>query len=162
MTVASLRDAVVIGAGATLFIDVWSLFLRYAFDIRSLNYCMLGRWLLHMPGGVFVHQSIGASSAKRHECKTGWIAHYSIGVAFAVVFTMLAPVTWLERPTLIPALAFGVATVVVPFFTMQPALGLGVAAAKTPNPNAARLKSVMTHAVFGAGLFVWAVVLRIV
>jgi hypothetical protein len=42
---------------------------------------------------------------------------------------------------------------------MQPAFGLGVAASKTPNPNKARLKSLMTHTVFGVGLYVWAYLL---
>ena len=58
-----------------------------------------------------------------------------------------------------PPSFFGIATVLVPFFTMQPAFGLGVAASKTPNPNKARLKSLMTHTVFGVGLYVWAYLL---
>jgi Protein of unknown function (DUF2938) len=40
---------------------------------------------------------------------------------------------------------------------MQPSLGLGVAASRTPNPTQARLKSLMTHSVFGVGLYVCAV-----
>ena len=36
---------------------------------------------------------------------------------------------------------------------MQPALGLGIAAAKRPHPTQARLKSLMTHTVFGVGLY---------
>jgi hypothetical protein len=42
---------------------------------------------------------------------------------------------------------------------MQPSFGLGVAASKTPNPNRARLKSLMTHTVFGVGLYIWALLL---
>ncbi len=81
-------------------------------------------------------------------------------MAFAVLFVLLGPAGWMERPTVLPALAFGVATVVVPFFTLQPSFGLGVAASKTPKPNQARLKSLMTHAVFGLGLYAWAWLLR--
>jgi hypothetical protein len=40
---------------------------------------------------------------------------------------------------------------------MQPSLGLGVAASRTPNPTQARLKSLVTHIVFGVGLYVSAV-----
>lgn len=54
---------------------------------------------------------------------------------------------------------FGIATVAVPFFTMQPAFGLGIAASKAPNPTAARLTSLGTHTVFGVGLWVWGMVL---
>jgi len=147
------------GLGATLLIDLWALFLRRGFDIPSLSYCFLGRWLLHMPAGTIVHRSIAAAPPRPHECALGWVAHYFIGTAFALIFVALASVSWLERPTLLPALVFGVATTVVPFLVMQPAFGLGIAASKTPNPNQARLKSLMTHTVFGVGLYLWALLL---
>jgi hypothetical protein len=152
-------DAILIGLGATLFIDLWSLFLKRLFSIRSLDYCLLGRWVLYLPQGTIVHQSITATPPKSHECTVGWTTHYLIGTVFALVLVMLVGVNWLARPTLLPALLFGVATVVVPFFTLQPSLGLGVASSKTPHPNKARLKSLMTHAVFGLGLFIWAYLL---
>ena len=144
--------AIAIGLGATLLMDLWNLFLKRAFGIPSLDYCLLGRWLRHMPGGTFRHARIAAASPKRFECAVGWIAHYSIGVAFALVF-VLASGQWLARPTLLPALLYGIGTVVFPFFILQPSLGLGVAASKTPNPARARLKSLVTHTVFGVGLY---------
>lgn len=149
--------AVLVGLGATLLIDLWAVLLKRGFNIASLNYCLLGRWLLHMPGGTIVHRSIAAAEQKPHECTLGWVAHYLIGTAFAVVFVLLAPESWLERPTLWPAVAFGVATTLVPYLIMQPSFGLGFAASKSPNPNQARLKSLMTHTVFGVGLYIWAV-----
>ncbi|MNC95445.1 hypothetical protein D3C83_125650 [compost metagenome] len=57
-------------------------------------------------------------------------------------------------------MAFGLATVLVPYLVMQPAFGLGIAASRTKNPGAARLKSLMTHAIFGLGLFVSASVFQ--
>lgn len=153
-----LLETAVMGVGATLFIDVWALFLRRAFDVRSLDYCLLGRWVLHMPAGKLVHESIARSPARRHECAAGWTAHYSIGVAFAFAFVGLAP-DWAAGPTLLPALGFGAATVVVPFLTLQPGFGLGVAASKTPSPGRARLKSLATHIVFGLGLYAWGTLL---
>jgi len=152
--------AVLVGLGATLLIDVWALFLRRAFSIPSLSYCLLGRWVLYMPSGTLVHESIGAAPQKPHECGVGWTTHYLIGTGLALLFVLLVSGSWLERPTLLPALAFGIVTVLVPFFTMQPAFGLGIAASKTPNPNQARLKSLMTHTVFGMGLYIWAYLLR--
>jgi hypothetical protein len=151
-----LTGAVLIGLGATLLIDLWALFLKRAFHISSLNYCLLGRWVLHMPDGRLVHQSIAAAPEKRHECIVGWTAHYLIGTGLALLFVFLASVSWLERPTLLPALTFGIATTLVPFLTMQPAFGLGIAASKTSHPNKARLKSLTTHTVFGVGLYLWA------
>jgi hypothetical protein len=152
--------ATLVGLGATLLIDLWALFLRRGFNIPSLNYCLLGRWLLHMPAGTIVHRSITAAQQKPHECTLGWVAHYLIGTVLALVFVLLASGSWLERPTLLPALAFGAATTLVPYLIMQPSFGLGFAASKTPNPNQARLKSLMTHTVFGVGLYIWALLLR--
>jgi hypothetical protein len=151
-----LLGAMAIGIGATLVMDLWSLFLKRTFSVPSLNYCLLGRWIRHMSGGTFRHASIAAAPQKSFECKVGWIAHYTIGVAFALVFVVLTSGQWLAQPTLLPALLYGIGTVVFPFFIMQPSLGLGIAASRTPKPMQARLKSLVTHVVFGIGLYVWA------
>lgn len=148
-----IPGAIAIGIGATAIMDLWNLFLKRAFGIPSLDYCLLGRWIRHMAGGAFTHASIAAASRKPHECQVGWTAHYTIGVAFAVAFVVLSG-DWLARPTLLPVLLYGIGTIVFPFFVMQPSLGLGVAASRTPNPAQARLKSLATHTVFGLGLYV--------
>src|SRR6478672_4839233 len=148
--------AMIIGIGATAVMDVWNLFLKRTFRIPSLSYCLLGRWLRHMPSGTLRHASISASPAKAHECTVGWIAHYTIGVVFALVFLGFVSGHWLATPTLAPALLYGFATVVFPLFIMQPSLGSGIAASRTPNPTQARLKSLMTHLVFGFGLYLCA------
>jgi hypothetical protein len=56
---------------------------------------------------------------------------------------------WVRHPTVAPALIIGVGTIVAPFFLMQPGMGAGVAASKTPRPNVARLRSLITHAIYG-------------
>lgn len=148
--------AVAIGIGATLLMDFWNILLKRIFSIPSLNYCFLGRWIGHMPSGTFRHASIAASPPKAFECRVGLAAHYSIGVVLALAFVALASGDWLARPTLLPALLYGIATVVFPYFVMQPSFGLGIAAARTPAPRQARLKSLMTHIVFGVGLYLCA------
>jgi hypothetical protein len=157
-----ILGAIVIGIGASLLMDLWNLLLKRTFRIPSLNYCLLGRWLRHMPGGTLRHANINASARKSFECTVGWIAHYSIGVMLALAFLVLTSGDWLARPTFLPALLYGIVTVVFPFFIMQPSLGLGIAGSRTPNPWRARLKSLVTHTVFGLGLYVCAVGVRYV
>ncbi|HET6680632.1 MAG TPA: DUF2938 domain-containing protein [Gemmatimonadaceae bacterium] len=152
--------AILVGVGATVVIDLWALFLKRVLGISSLSYCLLGRWILHMPSGTFMHRGIATADAKRHECAVGWAAHYSIGIAFALTFVLLAGSSWLAAPRLLPALAFGVVTVIVPYFTLQPAFGLGIAASRTPSPKRARVKSLLTHAWFGIGLYLSALLLH--
>jgi hypothetical protein len=151
-----IPGAIAIGLGATLVMDLWNMFLKRTFNIPSLNYCLLGRWILHMPEGTFRHASITAAAQKPLECTVGRIAHYTIGVVLALVFVVLTSGDWLARPTLLPALLYGIGTVVFPFFIMQPSFGLGMAASRTPRPMQARLKSLVTHTVFGVGLYVCA------
>lgn len=162
MDVRLLLAAPAIGVGASLVMDGWNLFLKRAFGIASLDYCLLGRWLCHMPRGTFRHARIGDAPRMPFECAVGWAAHYTIGAAFGIGFVFLASEGWMERPTLLPALLYGVGTVVFPYFLLQPSLGLGWAASRTPRPAQARLKSLMTHAVFGVGLYAAAVALGLV
>ena len=79
-----------------------------------------------------------------------------IGITFAIAFVALVGNNWLQDPTLIPAIVFGVGTVLMPFFIMQPSFGLGFAASKTPNPTQARLRSLMNHTAFGVDLYLFA------
>lgn len=154
-----LIGAVFVGIGATLVMDTWAIFLKRAFNIPSPNYCLVGRWLRHMTNGTFKHPSIAAASQKPAECTIGWIAHYTIGALFAIALVVLATPEWLQSPTLMPALIFGIVTVGLPFFIMHPSFGLGIAASKAPNPMQARLRSLMNHAAFGTGLYISALVL---
>ena len=147
-------SAVAIGIGASLAMDLWNLLLKLGFGIPSLNYCLLGRWLRHMPSGTFRHASISRAREMPFECLVGWIAHYTIGAGLAVGFVfVVVSREWLLQPALLPAALWGVGTVVFPLFVMQPALGLGVAGAKTPDPTKARIKSLASHTVFGVGLY---------
>lgn len=152
----SFISAVLMGLGATLTFDLWTLFLKYAFKLTPSNICLVGRWLRFMPEGTFVHANIGAAPRKSAECTVGWIAHYMIGITFALIFVALVGPTWLQQPTLLPALLFGIVTVVAPFAIMQPAFGLGFAASKLPNPTPARVRSLLNHTAFGLGLYLFA------
>jgi uncharacterized membrane protein YagU involved in acid resistance len=161
MEAHEVLGAIAVGVGATLVMDLWNLLLQRMFGIPSLNYCLLGRWLRHMTEGRFRHASITAAPQKPLECTVGWIAHYTIGVVLAVAFVALASGEWLARPTLLPALLYGIGTVVFPFFLLQPSFGLGIAASRTPSPTQARLKSLVTHTVFGVALYVCALALSV-
>jgi hypothetical protein len=155
-----LISAILIGLGATLTFDLWALFLKHAFKITPSNICLVGRWLRYMPEGTFKHSNIGSAPPKSAECTVGWIAHYMIGITFALVFVALVGHTWLQQPTLMPAIVFGVVTVLAPFSIMQPSFGLGFAASKMANPTPARVRSLMNHTAFGIGLYLFALLVN--
>ena len=147
-------SAVLIGAGATAVLDVWSAVLQRGFAVPAPNWSLVGRWVGHLARGRWMHPAIGKAEPLRGERALGWTAHYAIGIAFAAALVLVAGPEWVRTPTLLPALIFGVATVVFPFFVMQPGMGLGFAASKAPSPTQARLRSLVTHGVFGLALYV--------
>lgn len=153
---------VLIGIGATLVMDLWALLRQQLFSIAPTNWGMVGRWIGHMRKGRFSRTSIANADAVSGEKIIGWTAHYVIGIGYAVLLFLIFGEAWLFEPTLGPAVVLGIATVIAPFFILQPGMGAGVAASKTPNPNAVRLHSVLNHAVFGLGLYLSALVLRLV
>ena len=148
-------STILVGLGATLTFDLWALFLKYAFKIIPSNFCLVGRWLRYMPAGIYKHSNLASATPKSSECLLGWIAHYTIGMTFAITFIAFVDSKWLQHPTLFPALTFGMVTVAAPFLIMQPAFGLGVAASKVSNPMQARLRSLMNHIGFGFGLYLF-------
>jgi hypothetical protein len=149
-------NAILIGMGATLTLDLWALFLKYAFKTNPSNFCLVGRWLRYMPEGTFRHSNIASVPSKSAECAIGWLAHYMVGFTFAITFVAIVGNSWLQHPTQIPAILFGTVTVLVPFFIMQPLFGQGIASSKMSNPSQARFRSLMNHTVFGTGLYLFA------
>ena len=149
-----LLPAVVIGVGATAVMDLWGIVQKRFLGMQPLNYCLLGRWIGHFPRGRFVHDNIAHASRVRGECPLGWSAHYAIGITFAALLLLRWGSGWARNPSVAPALVVGIGTVVAPFFLLQPGMGAGIAASKTPRPNVARLRSLATHTVFGLGLYV--------
>lgn len=154
MTADFLVYVLVIGIGATAVMDIWSVLRTRLLGIPALNYGLVGRWLVYLTRGRFRHDPIAASPPVPGERVIGWTAHYLIGIVFAAVLLVLWGLDWARQPTLGPALIVGIGSVAAPFLLMQPGMGSGIAASRTPRPNAARLQSLVTHGIFGLGLYV--------
>lgn len=148
-----LAGAVAIGAGATAFMDLAALARQRLSGTPQADYGLVGRWIAYLRHGRFHHDAIARASAVRGERVIGWVSHYLIGMAFAAVLLAICGLDWMGHPTLAPALIVGIGSVVAPFLLMQPGMGAGIAASRTPNPSAARLRSLVTHGTFGLGLY---------
>ena len=148
-----LPAAVLLGVAATAFIDIWALLRHRLFGIPALDFALVGRWLVHLARGQFRHDAIAAAPAVRGEGVIGWTAHYLIGVAFAAALLAFAGSAWLREPRFAPAVLTGLATAAAPFLLLQPGLGAGIAASRTPRPWHARTQTLLTHALFGVGLY---------
>lgn len=146
--------AVLIGAGATAFMDIVAVARQRLNGAAMPDYAAVGRWLAEVARGRFLHDSIAALPRVRGERAIGWSAHYLTGIAFASMLLAGWGLDWVRHPTLAPALGVGIGSVVAPFLLMQPGMGAGIAARRAPHPGAARLRSIVTHATFAVGLYV--------
>lgn len=151
-------QAVALGLGATVFMDLYAILIKRLFAIPSLDYRIVGRWLINLGKGKRLEGPIGQTLPIKNEAITGRVAHYGIGAIFGAAFILMVGPQWLAKPEVLSAISFGVATVAAPFLILQPALGAGIAARKTPKPNTARLRSLMAHTMFGLGLYITAVI----
>ncbi len=144
---------VLTGVGATAVMDLTALAAKHLFGIPTSDWAMVGRWIGHFPQGRFRHDSIAKAAPVRGERMLGWLAHYATGIAYAALALLAYGLDWLRAPTPGRAVLLGVAMLVAPFFLMQPGMGAGIAASRTPKPMAARLRSLMNHVAFGIGLY---------
>ena len=142
-----------VGVGATVVMDLWAIARKRLLDIPPPDYGLVGRWLAHMARWRFRHDRISAAPTVYGERLIGWTAHYLIGIAFAALLLGIWGLAWVRHPSIGPGIAVGVGTVAAPFLVMQPGMGAGIAASRTPRPAAARVQSLITHAIFGLGLY---------
>ncbi|AOE85325.1 DUF2938 domain-containing protein [Pseudomonas sp. TCU-HL1] len=145
-----------IGIGATAVMDIWLIFLK-RMGVQALNFAFIGRWVGHLLRGRFSHDAIARAEPIPGELALGWATHYAIGIGFAALLVGLAGADWAASPTLLPAALVGMGTVVAPLLVIQPAMGAGFFASKTPTPLKNCLRSLTNHSVFGLGMFLAAV-----
>lgn len=153
--------AAFIGIGATVILDLWAAALSRFFSIPATNWAMVGRWVSHMPEGRFVHENIGNASPVSGELAIGWIIHYVIGAGYGVLLVAIWGVEWIQQPELFPPVVLALALLAAPYFILMPGMGLGIAGAKTSNPNLTRLKSFVGHSIFGLGMYVTALLIHV-
>ncbi|MBS0387759.1 MAG: DUF2938 domain-containing protein [Proteobacteria bacterium] len=155
----ALIPVVIIGVGATALLDLWIACLK-RIGVPTGSFALIGRWVAHFARGRFIHASIAKAEPAANELIIGWCTHYAVGIIFVSVLVALQGSGWVRQPTFVPAFVTGVATVALPLFVMQPAMGLGFAASRTPTPLKNSARSVANHAVFGVGMYLAAIAIK--
>ena len=150
---------VLLGIGATVLFDLWQWLVARILGQPAPNLAPMGRWFWHLRRRQIFHADIGTSEPYVHEQALGWIGHYVVGVIYGVVFALLVGPEWFAAPRILPAWIFGIATLAFGWFLLQPGLGLGWAASRTPNPARVRVLNLAAHTVFGLGLWLTALMI---
>jgi len=76
-----------------------------------------------------------------------------VGIGYAVLYLIWLTYFRHDDPSFLNGLVFGVVTVLAPFLVMKPALGGGFFGLKAPQPIRGMVLSLLTHAIFGIGLY---------
>jgi hypothetical protein len=150
---------ILIGIGGTVAMDIWAVILWKVFKENAPNWAPVGRWVWHLKDGVVFHKSIAQAKPYAYEQALGWIFHYAVGIVYGVVLAAVMGSRWLASPTFMPAFIWGIVTVAAGWFLLQPGLGLGRAASKTPDPTKARAMNLFGHTIFAVGMWITALLL---
>ena len=141
-----------IGIGSCAVFDLWQRLFQVFTTIPPTNWSLVGRWFIGLisKGRLFASQ-LAEQPKEKYETVAGWSVHYAVAVVYAGAFGFLIYLGFLNS-TPLDGLAFGIASVVVPWFFFMPAMGNGVLANKTLNPILSCALALMMHSIFGLSL----------
>lgn len=150
--------ALVVGIGSTIVLDLWVTLIQKLLGIPPTNWGMVGRWLRGLMQLRFFLNTANTSSPTTQEKILGWLFHYAVGIAYAVLILMLYGNSYITSPTLLPALMVGaVISTLAGLMILMPAMGGGLFARKTPTPFSVILYVVVAHIIFALAQYAFAV-----
>ncbi|MDA7426502.1 DUF2938 domain-containing protein [Thalassococcus lentus] len=153
-----ITTGIIMGLLGTVAMDVWAMLLNRFFGQPLPNWGNVGRWAGHLPSGTVFHDDIARVDPIGGEIGLGWAVHYGVGVLYGVAFVLIAGPAWLANPSFVPLWLFSLATIAAGWFLLQPGMGLGWAASKTPQPWKVRVMGLLAHTVFALGMWIGALV----
>jgi len=103
-----------------------------------------------------VHRPIADTAAVDGELALGWSLHYLIGLVYGFAYVGLMVYGFETPPSLLNGFVFGACSVVIPWFILQPGLGIGVMGRRAPKPLVPLLNALANHIVYGIALFIGA------
>jgi hypothetical protein len=145
-----------LGILATLVMDLLGfVFAKTRIVHPLITPAIVGRWVLYLLRGKFIHKDINETPALKFERPAALLFHYLIGILLSGNYLALE----LEYPIIYQELwapvLFGIATTVLPWFLLYPSIGLGLLASKAPKRSPYIVTSLVNHTSFGLGLLIW-------
>lgn len=148
-----LWRTVAAGAIATLSMDLLSALAYWLRLSAPLPPYLIGRWFAYVAKAKLFHADIANVPAVPHEIAIAVPVHYAIGVALTTCFVRALSYGGQSPRNLPFALAFGVSTNLLPWLVMFPSMGYGFFGSHGPAGTRLFLSSLMSHAIFGLGLW---------
>lgn len=149
-----ILGALVVGIVGNVTLDLWQQIVRIVFHQPITNWAMVARWVGHLPEGKLMWDDIDKAPPVPHENVWGWVVHYVVGPGLGVFYVALVRFVVHEPLSFASAMTFGVLSVSLTWFVVEPLLGLGPMASHLPNRTAVRILDFTSHLSFGFGLYV--------
>jgi len=157
----NIVEMILMGVLATLVMDLLAIRLAKMRIIHPpIGPEAVGRWILYMFKGQFIHEDIHKTPALNNEKSVSLLFHYLIGIGLAGIYLLLEMLEPTIRRQLWMPLIFGIATVILPWFWLYPSMGLGFLASKAPQKTPYIVTSLVNHTDFGLGLVIWVALFR--
>jgi hypothetical protein len=129
-----------------------------AFTSEKTSAEFIGRWAGNLARGRWRYPDIAKETPVRGEAAIGIATHYLTGIALTAIY--LATLRRLGlRPTPGKAMAFGVATSLLPLLILYPSWGYGWFGLRSDEAERMIRIMLLGHVAFGGGIGLWTAIL---
>jgi len=151
-----ITEMLSMGAFSTVVMDIGEHVVKALSPLsESLEPQYLGRWILNMFNGVFLHEDIQIANQFRFEIPVAILFHYVTGVVLVGIFLWLRSNIKNFPDSIYMGLAYGWVTLLLPWLIMFPALGFGFFGLGVNNDMNNIAASIMAHSFYGLGMTLW-------
>ena len=149
-------EIVLMGVFATLVMDIGEETVKALFPIKkSMEPEHLGRWILNMFNGVFIHDKIQTAKHFSSEIPVAISFHYFTGIFLAGIFIWIRNNFKVLPSSMYMGFVYGWSTIFLPGLIMFPALGFGYFGLDTHIGINNLISIVIAHSFYGLGITLW-------
>ena len=151
-----IKELLCMGVFSTLVMDIGEETVKALFPVQeSMKPQYLGRWILNMFDGVFIHDSIQTATQFSFEIPVAISVHYFTGIFLVGIFLWLRNNIKNFPSSMVMGLVYGWLTILVPGLIMFPVLGFGFFGLGAGVGINNIIASVIAHSFYGLGMTLW-------
>ena len=151
-----IKELLCMGVFSTIVMDIGEETIKALFPIiESMEPQYLGRWILNMFNGVFIHDNIQTASHFNFEIPVAISFHYFTGIFLVGIFLWLRNNIKIFPSSMYMGLVYGWVTIFLPWLIMFPVLGFGFFGLGAGVGINNIIASIIAHSFYGLGMTLW-------
>jgi len=143
------------GLVGAFFMDLAEFKLARAGYSSGVSAAYIGRWVRGLIKAKWVHSDISKTAVVPGEVQIGMVFHFIVGGgAVALLYPWFINLVGFDALAehLVAGIVYGLATSVLPWFVLMPALGWGFFGSKIPFESEPVIAPLLSHAAYGLGI----------